>query len=126
MISKNVIKQIHSLEQRKFRKTEGKFVAEGNKLVEDNLSAMRCHRLVATTQWWEQHDYAHSLAEECFEVTREEMEKTSLLQTPQDVLAVFYIPEHAPFTPSPDELTSSLQGSSGYHGCNCPRARPLS
>lgn len=108
MISKNVIKQIHSLEQRKFRKTEGKFVAEGNKLVEDNLSAMRCHRLVATTQWWEQHDYAHSLAEECFEVTREEMEKTSLLQTPQDVLAVFYIPEHAPFTPSPDQLTLAL------------------
>ena len=96
MISKNIIKQIRSLEHRKFRKIEGKFVAEGNKLVEDNLSAMKCHRLVATAQWWEEHEYARSLAEECFEVSREEMERTSLLQTPQDVLAVFYIPTYKP------------------------------
>ena len=108
MISKNIVKQIHSLEQRKFRKSEGKFVAEGNKLVEDNLSAMRCHRLVATAQWWEQHNYAHALAEECFVVTRDEMEKVSLMQTPQDVLAVFYIPQPTPFVPAADALTLAL------------------
>lgn len=108
MISKNVIKQIKSLEQRKFRKLEGKFIAEGNKLVEDNLSAMKCFRLVATAEWWEQHNFARSLAEECFEVTREEMERTSLLQTPQDVLAVFYIPVHSSLNLNPSSLILAL------------------
>lgn len=108
MISKNVIKQIKSLEQRKFRKLEGKFIAEGNKLVEDNLSAMKCFRLVATAEWWQQHSYARSLAEECIEVTREEMERTSLLQTPQDVLAVFYIPEHSSITLHSSSLVLAL------------------
>lgn len=108
MISKNTIKQIHSLEQRKFRKSEGKFVAEGNKLVEDNLSAMKCHRLIATAQWWREHEYARELAEECIEVTREEMEKTSLLQTPQDVMAVFYIPTSNSFVHNPQSLVIAL------------------
>lgn len=108
MISKNTIKQIHSLEQRKFRKSEGKFVAEGNKLVEDNLSAMKCHRLIATAQWWREHEYARELAEECIEVTREEMEKTSLLQTPQDVIAVFYIPTSNSFVHNPQSLVIAL------------------
>ena len=110
MISKNIIKQIKSLEQRKFRKLEGKFVAEGNKLVEDNLNAMKCHRLVATAQWWESHAYARTLAEECFEVTREEMERTSLMQTPQDVLAVFYIPKVSSLIPHPSSLIIALDG----------------
>ena len=108
MISKNTIKQIRSLEQRKFRKAEGKFVAEGNKLVEDNLSSMKCHRLVATPEWWQSHQYARTLAEECIEVTREEMERTSLMQTPQDVLAVFYIPDSSEITPNPSSLIIAL------------------
>lgn len=108
MISKNTIKQIRSLEQRKFRRQEGKFVAEGNKLVEDNLSSMKCYRLVATTEWWRQHDYARSLAKECIEVTYEELEKVSLLQTPQDVLAVFYMPSANTITPDPKALVIAL------------------
>lgn len=108
MISKNTIKQIRSLEQRKFRKAEGKFVAEGNKLVEDNLSSMKCHRLVATPEWWQSHQYVRSIAEECIEVTREEMERTSLMQTPQDVLAVFYIPDSSEITPNPSSLIIAL------------------
>lgn len=103
MISKNIIKQIHSLEQRKFRRAEGKFVAEGNKLVEDNLAAMRCHRLIATAEWFAAHKSAKTFAEECFVVTDEEMGRVSLQQTPQDVLAVFYIPEHS------TETENSLQ-----------------
>jgi len=93
MISKNTIKQIRSLEQRKFRKTLGEFIAEGNKLVEDNLASMKCHRLIATKEWWQTHEQFRTHAEECIEVTREEMEKVSLMQTPQDVMATFYIPE---------------------------------
>ena len=35
MISKNIIKFVHSLEQKKNRKAEGLFVAEGPKVVGD-------------------------------------------------------------------------------------------
>ena len=94
MISKNTIKQIRSLEQRKFRKLLGEFIAEGNKLVEDNLASMKCHRLIATAEWVQSHGHLCGLAEECIEVTRDEMEKVSLMQTPQDVLATFYIPKN--------------------------------
>lgn len=94
MISKNTIKQVRSLEQRKFRKTEGKFVAEGNKLVEDNLSSMKCHQLFATAEWFASHPSARRQAEECIEVTRDEISKVSLMQTPQEVVGVFYIPSY--------------------------------
>jgi len=94
MISKNTIKLIRSLEQRKFRKAEGLFVAEGNKLVEDNMSSMKCQKLIATSEWFAAHPEAKRLSEECLEVSKEEMSKVSLMQTPQEVLGVFYIPFH--------------------------------
>jgi TrmH family RNA methyltransferase len=40
MISKNKIKLIHSLEQKKYRKKEGLFVAEGPKIVNELLQSM--------------------------------------------------------------------------------------
>lgn len=92
-ISKNIIKQIRSLELRKFRRQEREFVAEGNKLVSDNLNAMQCHRLVATQDWWAAHPEAISKAEECYSITPQEMEKLSLMQSPQEVLATFRLPE---------------------------------
>lgn len=97
MISKNTIKQIRSLELRKFRKQSGTFIAEGNKLVEDNLASMKCHRLIAVTDWWKSHEHLRILAEECIEVSREEMEKISLMQSPQEVLATFYVPSEEHF-----------------------------
>lgn len=93
-LSKNVIKQIRQLEQRKFRRQEGLFIAEGNKLVEDNLAAMECHRLVATAEWWQAHPEAAKLAKECYEATHDELSRASLLLSPQDVLATFRIPTH--------------------------------
>jgi len=96
-ISKNLIKQIRSLEMRKFRRQEGEFVAEGNKLVQDNLQAMKCHRLIATSDWWGAHPEAESLAEECYTITAQDMERLSLMQSPQEVLATFYLPDYKPF-----------------------------
>lgn len=93
-ISKNLIKQIRSLEMRKFRRQEREFVAEGNKLVQDNLQAMKCHRLVATPDWWSAHPEAESMAEECYTITPQEMERLSLMQSPQEVLGTFRLPEH--------------------------------
>ncbi len=93
-ISKNLIKQIRSLEMRKFRRQEGEFVAEGNKLVQDNLQAMKCHRLIATPDWWNTHPEAESMAEECYNITPQEMERLSLMQSPQEVLATFRLPDY--------------------------------
>ena len=48
MLSKNQIKRIQSLARKKGRREEGCFIAEGNKLVEDTLSAFECDLLLAT------------------------------------------------------------------------------
>lgn len=104
-ISKNIIKQIRSLEMRKFRRQEGEFVAEGNKLVQDNLQSMQCHRLVATQTWWEAHPEATSWAKECYSITPQEMERLSLMQSPQEVLGTFLLPNH----PMNEESLSQLK-----------------
>ena len=91
-ITKNLIKQIRSLEQRKFRRQEGEFVAEGNKLVQDNLQALSCHRLVATPDWWTAHPEAEKSAEECYVISPADMERLSLMQSPQEVLGAFRMP----------------------------------
>lgn len=93
-LSKNTIRTIRQLELRKFRRQEEMFVAEGNKLVEDNLTAMECHKLVATEAWWETHPEAAGRAKECYIVTAAEMQRVSLLQSPQEVLGTFAIPTH--------------------------------
>ncbi|MBQ0057639.1 MAG: RNA methyltransferase [Bacteroidales bacterium] len=107
-ISKNLIKQIRSLEQRKFRRQEGEFVAEGNKLVHDNLSAMHCHRLVATSDWWQANSNAQRMADECYTISPADMQRLSLMQSPQDVLATFSIPDRQLSSDVCDTLAQSL------------------
>ena len=91
-LSKNKIKLIRSLEQRKFRRETGLFVAEGNKLVTDNLTSMRCETLIATPQWLTAHPEAK--APEIIEASREELGKVSFLKTPQEVVGVFRRPSY--------------------------------
>lgn len=92
MLSKNRIKYIHSLELKKYRKAEHAFLAEGNKLVQDLLGHFPCKLLVATTSWLEAHP--RLMAQETIEVSTEELGRASLLKTPQEVLAVFEIPQY--------------------------------
>ena len=93
MISKNKIKLIRSLEQRKFRRELKLFVAEGHKLVDDLLPAFECVFLAACKEWTERRaDVWQRLAAkgcETLEVSDEELQKASLQKNPQDVLAVF-------------------------------------
>ena len=51
MISKNQIKYIRQLEQKKFRHREGLFVAEGTKVVGDLLAHYQPHSIFATPEW---------------------------------------------------------------------------
>lgn len=86
-ISKNKIKYIRSLEQKKIRREEGVFVAEGPKLTGDLLGHFPCRYLLATSDWLASHPMAQ--ADEKEVASFEELQKASLLKTPQDVIAVF-------------------------------------
>ena len=97
MLSKNKIKYIQSLDQKKKRKEEGAFIAEGHKLVGDLLGHFHCLLIVATDKWLSSH--THVEADEIIPVTQDELTRASLQKNPQDVLAVFRMP-HADFNPS--------------------------
>ena len=91
ILTKNKIKEIRALEQHKGRREQHAWLAEGNRMVGDLLAsdAFECRKLVATCSWWESHPEYAEKVDECYEVTGAEMQRVSLLQAPQDVLAVF-------------------------------------
>ena len=93
MISKNKIKYIHSLENKKGRDSQGMFVAEGPKVVADILALHKekLRMLVGTKEWLDNNMklIPKNAGCEIVEVTNEELSKTSLLCHPQQVLAVF-------------------------------------
>ena len=90
MLSKNQIKLIKSLETKKNRKREGLFVAEGPKVVGDLLRAgYMPHSIFCSGECSTPN--THHLTP--ILVTDDELRRISFLQHPQEVLAVFHIPE---------------------------------
>lgn len=89
MLTKNTIKMIRSLEQKKFRTRENSFVAEGPKVVGDLLAVMRPKLVIATSQWISENNTKGIDVET---VSEDELSRISFLQHPQQVLAVFTIP----------------------------------
>ncbi len=142
MISKNQIKLIHQLEQKKYRQREGLFVAEGPKVVGDLLrAAFSPHSIFATASWAVDNAQAlehiptvfgnettpnevtvRNVVPRVTEVSDDELRKVSFLQHPQQVLALFHLPEYAtepfgcavesqtPPIPSADTLCLALDG----------------
>ena len=107
MISKNQIKFIRQLEQKKFRHREGLFVAEGTKVVGDLLKAGYIpHSLYATPDWLAENQ-SHLLISS---VTDDELTRLSFQQHPQQVLALFPIPEPADLSPLTSHLSLLLDG----------------
>lgn len=93
MISKALLKQIKSLEQRKFRKEAALFVAEGGKTVQDLIdTGIEVKHVIATDEWLKTHKL--NTTAEIIVVNEEEMKKASFLRTPQGVLAVFKQQNH--------------------------------
>ena len=110
-ISKNQIKFIRQLEQKKFRRRAGLFVAEGTKVVGDLLAHYQPHAVFATQEWLAQHSsHLSLLTSHLNPVTDEELRRLSFLQHPQQVLALFPIPQppDISLTSYPSPLTSSL------------------
>ena len=77
MLSKNKIKFIRSLELKKFRKENGVFLAEGNKLVSDLAPHFKCKILVTTEEWLSSNK--NIKADETIIAEKEELSRASLL-----------------------------------------------
>ncbi len=109
MWSKNKLKFVRSMAQKKYRDSEGAFLAEGPKVIDELAVRFRCRLLVATSDYLKAHPGVR--AAEVDEVSQRELEQASCLNAPQGVLAVFDKPETAaPFTCSADSLTLVLDG----------------
>ena len=122
MISKNQQKYISSLEQKKNRKKENVFVAEGFKIVEELLDAgFKPKMIVGCEEWMNRPSKSDTYSDvinvglplkgdfsTCqpspfkgergegpllITVTEDELRKTSFLQHPQQVLGVFEMPD---------------------------------
>ncbi|SNZ00785.1 TrmH family RNA methyltransferase [Flagellimonas pacifica] len=88
MVTKNQIKLVTSLQQKKYRTQHGLFVVEGKKTVNELLSAgMRLFKLFVA----DVHEVKSF--EEAELVSQAELKQMSSLNTPSGVLAVFYKPE---------------------------------
>ena len=94
MLSKNKIKLIQSLNRKKDRDESGLFLVEGNKMVEEALrSDYTIETLVCTTQFAAQHPEIRFKVKEIIEADRDSIQKASLLQNPQEALAIVLQPE---------------------------------
>lgn len=91
MLSKRKVKYIRSLEMKKYRNEQHAFVAEGNKLVADMMSAFECELILAKPSWMATQGDIQ--AKELLEAEEEDIRKASFLKNPQDVLAVFKRPD---------------------------------
>ena len=93
MISKATIKKIHALDMRKFRRNERLFVAEGPKLVDELCATMKPVYIAALPEWISEN--ADIVADAEYDVvTPDELQRASLQKNPQQVIALFPIPEH--------------------------------
>lgn len=97
MLTKNTIKHIRSLSQKKFRDASRSFIAEGPKVVGDLLPLFPCLQLFATADCLQQFREDGLLAKanigETETVTQQELERLSSQKSPRGALAVFAMKE---------------------------------
>ncbi len=95
MLSKNNIKFINSLRQKKFRQIHQQFIVEGEKLVKEALfSGFNINQLIATENGLNSLVNDNRINKYDFNVVNEkELNKISTLTTPNKALAVISIPE---------------------------------
>lgn len=96
MVSKNQIKLITSLQQKKFRKEHKLFFAEGKKVIQELIhSNFSLEYLFSTAAVFPGIDPKKILT-----ISETELKKISALTTPNDCLAVFKQPESKSINPS--------------------------
>ncbi len=103
MISKSTIKLIKSLSVKKYREKEKLFLIEGDKNVLDALnSGYPVKQLFVTEQFVHEHKSTFSIGRNFTLLTKEELKKASLLQNPQNCLAICELPSENQL---PSEIT---------------------
>ena len=90
MVSKNQIKLITSLQQKKFRKQHKLFIAEGVKVIQELIDANYKLNDLFTTQ----NDFSNLKTGKTHAITQADLKKISALTTPNTCLATFSIPEN--------------------------------
>lgn len=107
MLVKSQVKYIQSLSHKKLRDSEGVFVAEGPKLINELLCAgLPLQQLYAVKEWIAvQSPHAAGVVTE---ITPSELERISLLQTPNQVLGIFKKPVFTANRPARNTLSLML------------------
>ena len=113
MLSKAEIKRLNRYKQSKFRNQDELFVVEGEKMLEELLqSNYEIHSIYATKQWIEKNKEIISqkkITNLLFEASQEDLEKITLLSTPNQVYSLVKMPkQHSEKTPK--GLTIALDG----------------
>ncbi len=94
MLSKTMVKYIQSLGHKKLRDEGGIFIAEGHKVVAELFASgkFKCKLLCAVSEWMNDNKILLTglSAENKIEISETELQKISLLTTPNSVLAIFY------------------------------------
>lgn len=99
MLSKNQIKLIKSLQQKKFRIQFNLFVAEGFKTINELLQSEFKLNMLYTTK--EFNSYANSVLDgKQIIISESELKRISYLKAPNVALAIFEIPESKPIEKS--------------------------
>lgn len=95
VIPKSILKLIKSLEQKKYRKSSGLFLVEGNKMVIDLLeSEIDIETLIVTDSFLSAHPTLKVAETGLISTDWDQIRKASLLKTPQEALAICKIPEY--------------------------------
>jgi RNA methyltransferase, TrmH family len=95
MLSKNKIKLIQSLSDKKSRQAENLFVLEGTKIVKELLqSSIEPVEIYATQDWVNESDKnILSFSGKIEVVSEDEIKKISFQKTPQEVIALAHLPK---------------------------------
>lgn len=96
MLSKAQVKDIRSLTQYKYRKAQGAFIVEGDKLAREWLASGASVKMIIGTKSWlaaQPELLRHQPAATVIEVKDEELTRISTLQSPNSVLLVVGLPE---------------------------------
>lgn len=94
MLSHSQIKYVQSLQQKKFRRQHGVFVAEGEKIVFELWSGpFEVEGVYALNEWIMEHRHEIPMGVPVLEVSNKDLERISGFKTPNKVLAVIKMPE---------------------------------
>ena len=109
MLSKQKIKYIQSLGQKKFREQDGSFIAEGPKLIKDLLHAdpSSIREILATEDWFATNPIS-GLNDRVTLITEAELERISQLATPNQVLAIVGQYDHGELVQTENKVTLVL------------------